>query len=568
MISLSEKLKATYESLTFLQRCKRNYLVPDCVSHCFDISLKIKKSASLDQLLTKSKRNLLSILIRSKYSEINDINRCLKERKLKLSDRTRTQLMPIISVAEKETQERSERTAFNKFNKLKNVRRTARRNTPKVSCSTPDNCKTTDNTADRVTVIGDIKVTKPALQALAKGLGPKFASSPHFSCEKLQHTVQTEVAALAYAMRWQSAYSLPAKNKQSTSTAVTEQTLPACPFHSDRKDPPRDNPMIEKKIQNIQKDIQRIMERCDVHVNSNLPLTEQTAIKELSKQENITITSDKGREMVVMKALHLEKLRLEHRRDTTTYEKLKKDPSDALRLKVNKTWKHILTKHDFSTTFINNLQTPITARRQHFYGLPKTQDQPEDSANSIGLRSNLCNWSPWLVSTAVAEPLLNHVKAHLNSTTDLLARFNAIEESKLSGTIPISFQVFCQKSQVKKKRTRPMSSAVFNPTWARFPQWKDLSFNETVRGRWTKRLLNEGGMRRREEKTTTKAFLPLTGLQSFQDNILKAVVGNCIAVRAVSSYQWASPRSRRTFRHESMKAGKRGARKAGRKTLP
>ena len=76
--------------------------------------------------------------------------------------------MPIISVAEKETQERSKRTAINKFNKLKNVRRTTRRNTPKVSCSTPDNCKTTDNTADRVTVIGDIKVTKPALQALCK----------------------------------------------------------------------------------------------------------------------------------------------------------------------------------------------------------------------------------------------------------------------------------------------------------------------------------------------------------------------------------------------------------------
>ena len=71
--------------------------------------------------------------------------------------------------------------------------------------------------------------------------------------------------------------------------------------------------MMEKKIQNIQKDIQRIIERCDVHVNSNLPLTEQTAIKELSKQENIKITrSHKGREMVEMKASHLEELFLEH----------------------------------------------------------------------------------------------------------------------------------------------------------------------------------------------------------------------------------------------------------------
>ena len=71
-----------------------------------------------------------------------------------------------------------------------------RRNTPKVSCSTPNNCKTADNTADRVTVIGDIEVTKPALQALAKG--PKIAISPHFSREKLLQTVQNEVAAFSF----------------------------------------------------------------------------------------------------------------------------------------------------------------------------------------------------------------------------------------------------------------------------------------------------------------------------------------------------------------------------------
>ena len=74
--------------------------------------------------------------------------------------------------------------------------------------------------------------------------------------------------------------------------------------------------------------------------------------------------------MAVMKASHLEELCLKHLGDTTTYEKLKKDPSDALQLKVNKTLKDILTRHDFSTTFINNLQSPTTARTQHFYGLP------------------------------------------------------------------------------------------------------------------------------------------------------------------------------------------------------
>ena len=75
--------------------------------------------------------------------------------------------------------------------------------------------------------------------------------------------------------------------------------------------------------------------------------------------------------MVVMKALHLEELCLEHLEDTATYDKLKKDLSDALRLKVNKTLKDILTKHDFSTTFINNLQTPTPHEHSIFMVPPK-----------------------------------------------------------------------------------------------------------------------------------------------------------------------------------------------------
>ena len=141
-----------------------------------------------------------------------------------------------------------------------------------------------------------------------------------------------------------------------------------------------------------------------------------------------------------MKASHLEELCLEHLGDTTTYEKLKKDPSDALRLKVNKTLKGILTKHDISTTFINNLQTPTTARTQHFYGLPKTHKTNLKIRPIVSACGGIFDHLGWFLQQLL-KPLLSHVKAHLNSTTDLLARFNAIEESKLSGTIPISFDV-------------------------------------------------------------------------------------------------------------------------------
>ena len=104
------------------------------------------------------------------------------------------------------------------------------------------------------------------------------------------------------------------------------------------------------------------------------------------------------------------------------------------------TLKDILTKHDFSTTFINNLQTPTTARTQHFYGLPKTHKTNLKIQPIVSACGGIFDRLGWFLQQLL-KPLLSHVKAHLNSTTDLLARFNAKEESKLSGTIPISFDV-------------------------------------------------------------------------------------------------------------------------------
>ena len=39
------------------------------------------------------------------------------------------------------------------------------------------------------------------------------------------------------------------------------------------------------------------------------------------------------------------------------------------------------------------------------------------------------------------KPLLKHVKAHLNNTSDLIARFDSIESSQLEGMVPVSFDV-------------------------------------------------------------------------------------------------------------------------------
>ena len=132
-------------------------------------------------------------------------------------------------------------------------------------------------------------------------------------------------------------------------------------------------------------------------------------------------------------------------------------------------------------------------------------------------------------------------------------------------------RVFWKKSQAKKKRTRqPVNSAVFNPTWARFPSEKSWASTRPFEEGTVNKAPAKRGKKRGE--TTPKAFLPSTGRD---DKVSRTIFRKLwcwetqfVAVRAVSSYQWTTPRSRCTFEHESMpEVGKHSATKAGRRTL-
>ena len=155
----------------------------------------------------------------------------------------------------------------------------------------------------------------------------------------------------------------------------------------------------------------------------------------------MTITkSDKGGEMVVMRTSHLQQLCLEHLNDTTTYEKLKKDPINSIRVMVNKNLERILTDRSFPSSLVHNLQTPSTARTQLFYALPKTHKQTLKIRPIVSACGGIFDRLGWLLQT-ILKPLVKQVSAHLNNTADLLQRFNDIDRNALKGMIPISFDV-------------------------------------------------------------------------------------------------------------------------------
>ena len=183
---------------------------------------------------------------------------------------------------------------------------------------------------DKVSIIGDIHTSEDTLSILSKG--PKFILSKHIPMDKLQHICQVELAALAYNMRWQTFMEGPAAK---TTPAVQQNTVnpsnlqKVCPFRNRRTEPPRVNKVAEKSIQGFQTDLELLISKQIKHSTPhNYTRKEKRALEDLRLQDDLLVTrSDKGGEMVIMHASLMENLCLEHLSDTTTYEKLKKDPT-------------------------------------------------------------------------------------------------------------------------------------------------------------------------------------------------------------------------------------------------
>ena len=104
---------------------------------------------------------------------------------------------------------------------------------------------------DRVSVIGDIDVLDSAVESLPKGLG--FAIAKTFAKDELHDRLQTEIAALAYAMRWKSAI----ESNSSTAVGSNPGGFTKCPFGAlRRKAPPKGSRAVEESIKQFQQDVE------------------------------------------------------------------------------------------------------------------------------------------------------------------------------------------------------------------------------------------------------------------------------------------------------------------------
>ena len=144
--------------------------------------------------------------------------------------------------------------------------------------------------------------------------------------------------------------------------------------------------------------------------------------------------------MVVMRENDMLALINQHLTERSTYEPLRTDPTDALRLKINKMLDEILRKHEIPETVTRNLMTPPSAKTQQCYALPKTHKTTlkiRPIVSGVGgifkRLSRLLNY--------ILEPLLRYVKAHIDSTRSLIDRYQNLDPATLKGKVPVSFDV-------------------------------------------------------------------------------------------------------------------------------
>ena len=423
LVCLTEKLAAHQQDLTFLRRCKAEKLTPRFLEHrLINLQYGLHQSNSLKNLVARVRQTILSLTIKKKYGDIDRTKQLIQKTREKCDAALETKIDDLLRITRLETKRKKKFTLRRKFDQLK------------PSSNNESKVQSTQQPSERVSIIDDIDVSPTAIEILAKG--PKFAITPTVSKESLQHTVQLEVAALAYAMRWNTVM----KNLVPNSTKHPS-VAKVCPFHSYRKEPPREDPATEKTIQGLQLDMQRLVEKCDIRMKPNITKAGIRAIHDLTAKEDTVITkSDKGGEFVVMKTSHLRQLCQEHLTDTSTYEKLKSNPTDNIRQKVNKNLGRILKLRGFPENVIHHLRTPPSAKTQQFYALPKTHKEVLKIRPILSASGGIFDRIGWLLQF-ILKPLLRHVTAHLRSTADLVSHLESIDQQRLAGKIPVSFDV-------------------------------------------------------------------------------------------------------------------------------
>ena len=253
---LREKLEALHQDLRFLERCEKNGLIPDCARRSINPPVSIRHSRHLQRTLDRTRHSMLTHLIRSKYRCISTTKEQIATLQPTLPATIINRLQEPLRIAKRVMKMSKKKTLKRKYEQLQKARQ---------QNSTARQLQVTQQPKQRVSVLADIDVSREAINALAKG--PNFALSKLIPREELQHTVQVEIAALAYSMRWHATMDNPSDTTKRLSALSLNQL---CPFRNKQSEPPQKHKNTERAIQGLQIDLQRLVEKHNHNIKYNM----------------------------------------------------------------------------------------------------------------------------------------------------------------------------------------------------------------------------------------------------------------------------------------------------------
>ena len=265
-----ERLKTTEQ--VFLRRCRNKNIFPQSMDRPVLVPSVVRHTKSATRLQLTCSRELLGQLIDEKYINIRKFEDQVKNARLALPLELQGVFTPVIEEVGCQTKSKQKNILEKKFDWLKRGHSSSRnKEDDRIDGGRRDTVPT-----DRVSVIGDIDVLYSAVEELAKG--PGFAIAKTFTKDELHDRLQTEIATLAYAMRWKSAI----ESNSSTAVGSNPGGFIKCPFGAARRRaPPKCSRAVEELIKHFPQDVERLVNKGVPKIKRNLTREQLTTIKAL-----------------------------------------------------------------------------------------------------------------------------------------------------------------------------------------------------------------------------------------------------------------------------------------------
>ncbi len=214
-----------------------------------------------------------------------------------------------------------------------------------------------------------------------------------------------------------------------------------CPFENKRFPPPKAPNIVERKLQALAEEVDRLIFR-EMKRSSHKPNLfpkDRKLLKIMKNDDNHYIPSDKGGELVIMTSSQYASLADDHLSDNSTYQRIPNDPTDSQEQMINNLWKKASSKTHLPNSMVKKLITRHS-RIGQFYHLPKTHKQNLSVRPIVSGINTPCEKMAWLLHQLLV-PFLTDVPAHLENTHQLISKLSSVPAEKMKGKTAISLDV-------------------------------------------------------------------------------------------------------------------------------